>query len=382
MGRKGKRLEKGIRRHGSGLQAYIRVNGELRTQQFDLDYPRTEIRDWLKQQRDHARPIRRGTLAADVQTYLATIADKRKRLDAKGRMAHWLRTPPAKKPRALITSAEIKTQMARWLHEPQPPKDRPLAVETVNKCLTTLRALYRDLNTNDDDPNPTIRVSKLYVEKKPPRGVPGGYAMVEKILAAMPDRGQAHKGKGNRSKVNKAKLRLALFAYTGWPPAQMMRIDPETDILWTPRVFVRLRPRRKGKGVAERWMPVTPKGVEALRAFVDGEATGRFNTSSVRRAWLRACHQVTKALIEENIARQQRGEPKIPLPVFPSSPYSLRHTFITQTLRQSSNLAGTQYLAGHADPRQTLVYAQAAIPDEADKAIAAASAVAENEQTP
>lgn len=373
------RIATGIRRHGAGLQAYIRVNGELRTQTFALDHPRESIADWLRRQALQRRHVRTGTLAADVPRYLATLADPRRRVTDAGRLAHWLRTPLADMPRALITKADLKAQLARFVTEPQPrarkrktgplPDPQPLSIETANKCLTVLRALYRELNTHDDDPNPAALVAKLRPDTHAPRAL--AYATVEAILALMPDRGEAKRGKGNRSTINKAKLRCALLAYTGWPHTQIARIDPLADIQWGPPLLVRLRPRRKGKGVAERWMPVTPKGEGALRAFVDGGAAGSFSRSSVRRAWQRACEVYRRQQHAENVGRILQGQP--PLPLLPANvtPYDLRHTFIAQTLRASGNLAGTQYLAMHSDPKQTLHYAQASIPGEAAKAIAA-----------
>lgn len=378
-----RKIERGMRWHGDGIQAFIRIDGELRTQQYDADHPRADIRDWLRKQAQQRRPIRRGTLAADVPRYLATIHDKRKRVDDAGRLAHWLRTPLAKKPRLMITSAEIKAELANFVTIPQPrtprkkgapaPAPQPLSIETANKCLTVLRSLYRELNESDDDPNPAARVSKISVEKRPARAIAGGYDIIESVLALIPDRGQAFKGKGNRSTINKAKLRLALIAYTGWPHAQVMRIDPDQDIQWGPPVLVRLRPRRKGKGVKEHWMPVTPKAEQALRDWLAGGAAGPFSPSSVRRTWVRACHALRRQQRAENVKRRLRREP--PLPELPAgiTPYDLRHTFIAYTLKHSKNIAGTQHLAMHSDPRQTLHYAEAAIPDVASHAANAAA---------
>lgn len=347
----GRKLEKGIRRNGAGLQSFIRVNGELRVQQWARETPRPIIRHWLAVQQRQRTPIRRGTLAADVRAYLDTIADKKARVTATGRFKHWLKTPLADKPRGLITPAEIKAQMARW------QTDGKLATESINKLLTVLRALYRELN-GDDDPNPAAKVKKLHVEKQPPQALT--HVLAEAILATMPDRGQAHRGKGNRSNVNLAKVRLTLMVYTGWPPAQMMRVDPKIDIEWGPPVLVRLRPRRKGRGTAERWMPLTARAAAALSVWVEAKAYGPFSTSSVRRSWVRAC----------KVYRQQH--PDLPLNL---TPYGLRHTFIAETLRASQNLAGTQYLAMHSDPRQTLHYARAAIPEAAQQAIDAAGVI-------
>jgi hypothetical protein len=359
MGRRkqDRKIERGMRWHGTRIQAYVRVQGVLVTETFEADTPRQTIRDWIADQKRANPAIVRGSLAADVAAYLETIASPRKRQDDAARLAHWLRTPLRDRPRALITSAEIKAQMARWVNEPydrgKGKAPKRLSAETVNKCLTVLRALYRELNTSDADPNPTIRVQKLHIESTPPRAL--SYVLIAEILAEIPDCGAAIRGQ-KRSTVNLTKRRQALMAYTGWPPAQIMRIDPETDIQWTPRVLVRLRPRRKGKGTEERWMPLTPDGEAALRAWVEAKAHGPFSTSSAWKSWTKAC----KRLRTRGVA--------VPLGC---RPYDTRHAFIADRLRQSGSVAGTQYLAMHSSPAQTMHYAKAVIPEEAERAIAA-----------
>jgi integrase len=339
---------------------------------YPLGTPLDELRRDRKELKEAAAiiTVQRGILLEDIETYLETIADARKRRDARARLAHWARTPLARLPRGAIRSADIKAQMAAWVEGRGVPDQ--FAVATVNKCVSVLRAVYRELN-DDDDPDPTLRVKKLHVPKQPPRAIAGGYAVVEQILQALPTRGRWVKGTKQRAAASKTTLRLTLEAYTGWPPKQIQQIDPATDIRWGRRQdVVRLRPRRKGRGVAEHWMPVKdPKARAALRAFVKGNATGPFSTSAAYKVWVAACERVRAAQRAENLTRVARGD--APLPVLPHIyPYQLRHTFITHVLRRSKNLAGAQYLAMHADPRQTVLYGEAAVPQLAQQAIDAA----------
>ena len=76
-----------------------------------------------------------------------------------------------------------------------------------------------------------------------PRGLP--YSAVQTILDAMPDVGQAIKGKP-RDSATKTKARLMLMAYAGFSPATIMRLRPKDVRRDAGAVFV--AGRRKGKG--------------------------------------------------------------------------------------------------------------------------------------
>lgn len=355
MGDRGKRVRLATNIYQDRYAVIVRAHvpgGKPKDVSYPLGTPLEQLR--LAQRaltRELARTVQvvyKGSLAADIPRYLATIAHPRKRLDDAARLAHWANTPLAQKPRGAITSAEIKAQMATWA------TDGTLAIATINKCLTVLRSLYRELN-EDRDPNPTTRVQKLFVESHPPRDL--GREVAAAILGKMSE--------------SLTKHRLALMLDTGWPPAQIMRLRPE-DIQWGPPVLVRLRPRRKGKRTGERWMPVTPAGAAALKAFAAAAAYGLFSTSSVYKSFQVAAKKVRADQRAENVKRARRGQR--PLPVLAHArPYDLRHAFIAHVLRQSGNLAGTQYLAMHSKPGQTLVYGEAAIPELAQRAIEAVS---------
>ncbi|MCA1604026.1 MAG: hypothetical protein LC775_00735 [Acidobacteria bacterium] len=77
-------------------------------------------------------------------------------------------------------------------------------------------------------------------------------------------------------------------------------------------------------------------------------------TSSARRSWRRAVATV-------NRARAEAGRPLLPARLWR---YQLRHSFGTGALR-TKDLAATGHLLLHSDPRQTLRYVKAAIPDGA-----------------
>jgi integrase len=101
----------------------------------------------------------------------------------------------------------------------------------------------------------------------------------------MPERGQGLRHQ-KRSAVSKTKARLRLMAYSGLPPAQIMRLQPE-QIDWNGS-SVLVHGRRKGKGSRPARLPLIPAALDALRAFVAADAWGTFSMSSVRASWWRA----------------------------------------------------------------------------------------------
>jgi hypothetical protein len=101
-----------------------------------------------------------------------------------------------------------------------------------------------------------------------------------------PDPLQSQKGRP-REAVSKTKIRLALMAYTGLSPAFIMRLRPK-DVRWDAgTVFV--QGRRKGRGTKGRTMPLTSKGLKALRHFDEADCWGEFSTSAVWKSFHLAC---------------------------------------------------------------------------------------------
>jgi integrase len=166
---------------------------------------------------------------------------------------------------------------------------------------------------------------------------------VEAILAAMPDRGQGLKGK-RRSEVSLSKLRLRVMWTTGLTPRQIGQLTPE-DLGWLDEGLLHRPGRRKGQGTAGELVPLYPEAVAALRAFRAAGACGPFSTSSVHQSWRRALARLRAAGLE--------------LP--PVRPYDLRHSFVTDVVMATKNLAVAQELAGHASAQTTRRYAGAAL---------------------
>ena len=386
MARQGhrKRIAPNIFRDDTRYAVIVKVGGKPKEHRFLLSTPLAkleEARDRLKgQARDEERP-RAGSLADDAAQYLLTIEDKKKRKHRAILCRHWTRVH-GRDSRFALTKLMIEQQLVSWM-------DAGVSPSTCNKRLSVLRGIFNTVNT-DDDPNPAAKVKKRKEPEPEPRGL--AYSLIERILGEMPDRGKpTGGGQGSRPTVSLAKLRCAWMAYTGLPPAQSMKINPDVDLqrVVTPDPetgadvethVLRGRPRRKGKGTRETWLPLAPQAVEVLALLVThGGLTTKgtlkpFSTSSVRQSWMRGCVKVIAA---------QLGAGETPLPhkfvtkgtkatlVPLVRPYDLRHSFLTQALRSSGNLRGVQELGQHADARQTQRYIQNAVPQAArDAAVA------------
>jgi integrase len=349
MGRRGSRtfIAPNISQDDSGLSVKVTVAGKTVERRFPHGTPLPDledVRDRLKGQQGAARPARPGTLSREIRAYLRTISDPRKLKDQAALCAHWVPVY-GDAHRFTLTPLVIRQQMALW-------RKQGAAASSCNHRLSALRAVFRAVN-EPDDPNYPAQVKKLAGPALEPRAL--DYATIARILDAMPDRGRpTGHGRGTRPTVSLTKLRCRLFAYTGIPWAQMAQIDPVTDIDWTTPAL-RARPRRKGKGTRETWLPLMPQAVAALRALVDaGALPGHFSTGSMYKSFQTA------------VAKLRKDDPTLPH----IRPYDLRHSFATEALAASSDLAGVQHLLQHSTPQMTTRYTLAAVPAAAARAAA------------
>jgi integrase len=347
MARRGHRrqLAPNIFEDDTGRSVKVTVGGKTLERRFPAGHPLHLLeaeRDALKGLQQAARPVHSGTLRNDVLAYLRTIDDPRKKRDMAGLLAHWV-AAYGDVSRFALTPLLIRQQLAAW-------RLAGAAASTCNLRLQSLRNVFRVVN-GPEDANPASQVPRLSPPPAEPRAQ--SYALIARILDAMPDRGQTAKGQA-RPTVGLTKLRLTFWAFSGLPPAQIARINPDTDILWDVPAL-RARPRRKGKGTRETWLPLMPQAVAALRALVDaGALPGHFSTGSMYKSFQTA------------VAKLRKDDPTLPH----IRPYDLRHSFATEALAASSDLAGVQHLLQHSTPQMTTRYTLAAVPAAAARAAA------------
>lgn len=348
---------------------------------YPLGTPLDELAKARRELLDEAgpSPARRGTLAADAPTYLATLpADitsginrRRRKSDATRLLDHWIEatvivdgreTTLGALPRNAITPLQVKTQLTAWLNHGG--KDgKPLGEITCNNRRLELSLLYTALNGKEGY-NPVRAVPKFGKTYDDPRGF--DLAALDAVIELMPNLGRPRKGDkledGTYPTVNLAKIRLRVMRECGIPPQTLKRVEPH-DIRLAAKELT-IRPRRKGKGAKGRVLPLTSAAAKALRAFVDANAFGWFDQRAVNRSFKRA--------VKRYRAQWALDHPHEPCPV-PADlhAYDLRHGFLSDLYRQTKNPKVVSHLAGHA-PGSKLAdrYVQSAADDVAKHAVA------------
>ena len=306
----------------------------------------------------------RGTLAADIPAYLATLPDGRYKRDSAEILAHWIAVDVGGLSRDSITRLDVIAQIAAW-------GNAGVAVGTCNRRLSRLRKLYHALD-GPTAPNPTDAIKFGREPEGEPRDIP--IRIVKLILDSLPDHGRAERG-GTRPDVSLTKLRLTVMAWTGIPSASLARVQPRDLDFSSARIY--LRPRRKGKGREGAWVALLPPAVAALRAFVDAGLCGRpWSNSSMRKTWHVGIARAKKTAAElaqktgdESWARELAALPPR------CKPYDLRHSFGSEIYRQTGDIRAVSELLQHADLETTKRYTKGAVSERVTAAIAKAAAV-------
>lgn len=361
MGRTGApvRLAPGIYLHGQRVRVVVKAGASRQERSYPAGTDLAKMQGWqLRTKADllGAQPIKagRGTLAADIPRYLATLTGRRKK-DEAGIAAHWIASTLGPMSRQDITRTQIKGIVAGWV-------ESGVAASTINHRVRVLRNVYRELD-GDDQTNPTDKITKQREPEPMIRAVP--YDVIEAIIAYMVPRGRATKGQSHAETVNKSRVRARVMAWTGLPPAQLMKVRAE-DVHWQ-AATLDVTPRRKGKGTKARTIPLLPQAVEALKAFFAAGAAGAFSTSSFRHRWLGAQRRLVADLKRQAAAR---GDDPDAIVLPPIRPYDLRHSFLTEVYRQSRDLMAVRHLGLHAKAATSERYIEGAVNQSANRAIA------------
>ncbi len=336
---------KGIRPWKGKWQAYVQVDGRTYAKSYPLTTAIETMRAWREsQRRTHAARAApdAGSFAADVADYLSRITALPTYHQKAAHLELWLDALGRDRPRHSITAADIDRIMQGWLTTPTMPdyasgqRGRPsdphgLAPGTVRKRRTTLRSLFSLLDGKHAAN--LVRASQSPQDAKPElRGT--DYATIARILAAMPE--------------SPTKRRVTVLAYTGLPP-QLLKSVTRADLRLADGA-IRVRPRRKGRGVEARTLPLTPDGLAAVRAFDQAHAFGWFDTEKANISFQRACRRVD---------------------VHGLTLYDLRHSFGAQLYRVTRDLATVARFLLLASTKMAERYAHAANQD-VDAAAAAA----------
>jgi integrase len=365
---KRRRLAIGIYAGSYGIEIVARIGSGAHAQTASRFVPPDTDLDWCKAERFRmladlrdAPTGRRGagTLAADIQRYLEQCPASAKTTDYRYILAHWIASPLATLPRDSITLAELEQQLAHWQAAGVP-------AVTLNHRIRALRAVYRAFR---DGVEPVVPDALRYF--RPPRPEPRGIPMsiVARILASIPDRGQARKGEA-RPTYSETKIRLRVIAYTGLPHRQLVAVTRAMVNFADGRLF--MPERKKGTGAAGVWVSLLPQAIEALHDYDAAHLWGiPFSRSAMRKTWTKAIAR-TRTAIETECART--GDAML-LEQFMTSvppdcrPYDLRHSFLTEVYRRSGDFRAVAAIGQHAQLETTKRYTEAGVPERVQAAI-------------
>jgi integrase len=305
---------KGIRPRGKRWEAYVRVDGTLRTKTFDtLDV--STIRAWQDAQRSTvALPPEKGTLAAKAAEYFAkpeiaaqaSVDEKTRHLEL------WLEQVGWDTPIEAIARDQIEQVLQDWL--------KVFAPATVYHRRSSLLSVFTFVyGTHAENVVLDTTVPKAWT----PRDQSVDYATLAKILDAMPTERLISRGLRQPST---ARLVSAVLMHTGVRGCDLRQVRrPHVD--WQ-RGTVQMPPTKKGQGGAWWTCVLTDDGLEALRAFDGADLYGKFSPAAVSRSYKRACRRVL-------------GHDT------PVHLYSMRHSVGADTLRASGDTATVGRVLGH-----------------------------------
>jgi hypothetical protein len=219
---------------------------------------------------------------------------------------------------------------------------------TSNHYRQALYQVFRILNRNDPfaPRNPIALIETRARADAKPSGL--DMRIVREILKHVPSRFGHHDGLGER--------RLAVLAWVNITPKQLSQLDPATAFRDVPDatreelaagvVTLTKPPRHKGRAKvipAPETIPLTPYGVEALRAYAANPPELRkFSVSALNKQFKRAAAQAQAALAAAGVA----------VDLSSATVYHLKHSLAS---------AMTQATAGLFDRQGQIVIAPAVV---------------------
>jgi integrase len=237
---------------------------------------------------------------------------------------------------------------------------------TSNHYRTALMHLYSVLDVDDPEaPNPIAKVPTR--ASGGPQIVGQDMRIIREILKHVPTK------YGREGAVSEK--RLAVLALVPITPVQLMRLDPAKDFrdiadadreaMIAGQIALSLRPRLKGqrkRRPAPELEPLTPYGVEAMRAFAaEPKAWGDFSTASLNKAVKGAARRAQAALAAKGIRVDLSG----------FTLYQLKHSYAAAMQVASGGITdaagtirihpGVQKTLGHAAARTSATYTIGAI---------------------
>ncbi len=340
-----KATTRGIRPDRNGWRVFQRVHtgpGGLKSKRFPKTATEREMREWQEEQRVEFRKARktlagrsqRGTLAADIVTYLKLVATMPSYNDRARDLAAWAQKLGTI-PRPKLTANDFRLVLQEW--RLSGGKDgKPLAASTVNHRRTAMEHLYAFLDGKAAH-NP-LRDIKPFSEPDPePRdiGLPTALAII------------------NKMPPSKTRARIKVLAWTGirgrseFGRMKRAHVNLEAGVCWVPT----------GKKGQPREVPLNTDGIAAWQEVIDTKAFGTYQKDSLRKSFLLAVEKVNIDRLLWFLVLTRAGIGCELQPLHGVRVYDLRHTIATTLRRRGADLADVQNFLGHTTPRMTKRYA-------------------------
>jgi integrase len=347
------RVAPGIYRDDRGYAACVQVgtspHARTKEKRFPFGANFAVIRDWQALTRKQLRakqPLRRaarGTLAGDVEAYLATVTAMPSWGSRRSDLRAWL-PRFGDRSRLELATAELNAQLHEW-------READVAAVTCNHRRQALIALFDALDADGDLPNPARDTD----HQRPP------------ALEARDIDAETRKQLLRAMYPGKARALWWVMSATGLPPARIRLLRAEDVDLEARTVFI--LGRQKGQGTVSRTLPLTEEGVRAFgeyarqRAFatVDAER-GALQLGGVAKATL--FRVFSRALEALNTVRARAGRPPLQL-----RPYDARHAFGATVYRQTGDLRAAAELLD-VTLETAMRYTMGAVPDRLRSVVA------------
>lgn len=264
--RAGKRVRVALQiyRDASGFEARAKVGEWVHYHRFPLNTPLAEMKTWQEDERSRMRHsgikiTTRGTLAADVDTYLARVTHLVGWVSLRANLRHWVRLFPERR-RHAFTVDDLEHARRTW-------RAAGVAPKTINMRVDDLRRLWRNLD-GPQARGPMDALTPLHVPKTPIRRLrPEEVLRVYQALLDKRAKGQLRDGK--------TLARFMVYATCGRRPSEIMRAKPDDLDLAHGIWYV-----RDGKGGFSPGVYLNADMLKAWGMFIATQAWGTFREGS------------------------------------------------------------------------------------------------------
>lgn len=268
------RVERGIYQDAQGFEVVVHVARRRKAKRFPVGTSLAAMRAWQDEARPALRtapaaPARGGTLAGDVERYLAQVQTLSSWRELRAELRAWIALY-GDLSRRQLTPAHVRTARVTW-------QRAGLAPRTINHRVDALRRLTRTLDTVPGLPPPVTPCDGL--RPLPVPRVPKTPITPDVIVAVYVE--LRRRERVGLLRTAKTRARFMVLATTGVRPSELMRARPEDLSLDSDPPYWLTRDGKGGRRASA--LPLNAEMLEAWRVFVAAAAWGPYETSAFAR---------------------------------------------------------------------------------------------------